>query len=29
MSDWKIGNYDVEEVQENIFEIFLDFDKIC
>lgn len=29
MSDWKIGNYDVEEVQEKIFEIFLEFDKIC
>lgn len=29
MSKWKIQGYDVEEVQEKIFEIFIEFDKIC
>lgn len=29
MSKWKIKGYDVEEVQKKIFEIFLEFDKIC
>ena len=29
MSKWKIQGYDVEEVQDKIFEIFIEFDKIC
>lgn len=29
MSEWKIKNYDVEDVQKKIFEIFIEFDKIC
>ena len=29
MSKWKIQGYDVEDVQKKIFEIFLEFDRIC
>lgn len=29
MSKWKIQGYDVEDVQAKIFEIFIEFDKIC
>ena len=29
MSKWKIHDYDVEEVQQKIFEIFVEFDRIC
>lgn len=29
MSEYKIGEYDVAQVQEKIFEIFLEFDRIC
>ena len=29
MGEYKVHEYDVEEVQAKIFEIFLEFDKIC
>lgn len=29
MSEYKILGYDVQQIQEKIFEIFLQFDKIC
>lgn len=29
MSKWKIQGYDVQDVQDKIFEIFIEFDKIC
>ncbi|MBQ4128752.1 MAG: LicD family protein [Ruminococcus sp.] len=29
MSEYKVGQYDVTEIQEKIFEIFLEFDRIC
>ena len=29
MSEFKVQNYDVEEIQDKIFSIFLEFDRVC
>lgn len=29
MSEYKVGAYDVTEIQQKIFEIFLEFDRVC